>query len=116
MSPDREDGMSFTAETTFTAEIIERVARALCEEAGYEPESLNPGNIVLHPLDDLAAWRSSDGVFIDQLCDDGTRPPDGHDGKDQCHFMWRKWIGPAQAACRAVARCLRAPPVLRGEK
>lgn len=85
-----------------TAEMIELAARALCEHDGYDPDDLEPGNVIIHPLDNLTAWESPEGEFIDTLCDNGTRPPDGHDGKDPCHYMWRQYIGRAQVAILAA--------------
>lgn len=85
-----------------SADMIERAARAICEEDGYEPDRLEPGNVIIHPTDDLEAWESSDGKNIDFLCDIGVRPPDGTDGKDPCHFMWRAYIGHAQSGLRAA--------------
>ncbi|WP_165184753.1 hypothetical protein [Caulobacter soli] len=89
-------------QTPITADMIERAARAICEERGYWPDDLEPGNIIIHPLDDLETWTSSDGVSIEALCSDGQRPADGHDGKDPCHFVWRQFIGSAQVALRAA--------------
>lgn len=85
-----------------TADMIERAARALCELAGYDPEYLEPGNVIIHPMDDVEAWASPEGVHLDTLADNGTRPPDGNDGKDPCHFMWRQFIERAQVALRAA--------------
>lgn len=92
-----------------TADMIERAARALCEEAGYDPDDLEPGNVIIHPLDDLENWESPEGDNIDGLADNGTRPPDGNDGKDPCHFMWRQYIAEAQVALRAALAQVVAP-------
>lgn len=90
--------------TTMRERLIEAAARALCEEAGDDPDRLEPGNVIIHPLDNLDEWESPEGVFLDTLADNGARPPDGHDGKDKCHFAWRGYIGEAQAVVDAVLK------------
>ncbi len=82
---------------------IELVARVLCEERGYDPDALEPGNVIVRITDNLEKWESAEGVFIDRLADNGTRPPDGYNRKGEpCHFMWRQYIKTAQAVVKAL--------------
>lgn len=100
---DQADAILQLITTRLTSEeAVESVARALCEDSGRDPEYLEPGNVIVHPLDDLEEWTDGNGVNIDELCDNGTRPPDGNNGKDPCHFMWREFIGSAQVAIQAA--------------
>lgn len=38
----------------------------------------------------------------DYLYDNGTIKPDGHNGKDPCHYNWREYIFTAQAVLCAL--------------
>lgn len=90
-------------------EMIESVARTLCEAAGYEPDDLEPGNVIIHPSDDLERWASKDDIHLDALADSGARPPDGRRGGDPCHFRWRNYIEPAQLVVDTVLKELKLP-------
>jgi len=94
---------------TMRERLITAAAQSLCEEAGHDPDGLEPGNVIIHPLDNLDEWTSAEGAGIDGLADNGTRPPDGHNGKDPCHFMWRGYIAEAQAVIAAILAELRTP-------
>ncbi len=89
------------------AAMIESAARALCERAGHDPDKLEPGNLILHPLDDVRRGTDTSGRWIEGLVNDGTRPPDGETAKGTCHFMWRSYIEEAQVSVRAAIRVLR---------
>ena len=69
-------------------EMVERVARALCEEDGYDPGALEPGD---DPYQ----------------CRPGLPSPciDGQNGKGEpCHFFWRHYDLLARAALSAIHR------------
>lgn len=78
---------------------VELVARVLCERAGRDPDGLEPGDVVILPDMDEDRFKRAD---YDQLFNDGTIPPDGHNGKDPCHYNWREYIFTAQAVLRAL--------------
>ncbi len=79
------------------------IARQLCGLRGYDPDKLEPGNVILHPSDDFDEWESEDGVFLDELADNGTRPPDGYNRNgEKCHFFWRNFLDDAQQVARMV--------------
>lgn len=78
---------------------VEAVARTLCEQAGYDPDSLRPG----------------DDPYMNN-----TPVNDGVNAKgDTCHFRWRAYYWQAQAAlaaaraaqCEYICKCgLRVEP------
>ena len=78
---------------------VELVARVLCERAERDPDGLQPGNVVVQTHMDEATLQSGD---YDHLFDDLTFPPDGHNGKDPCHYNWRDYIFDAQAVLKAL--------------
>jgi hypothetical protein len=78
---------------------VERVARVLCVRDGRDPEGLEPGNIAVQTTWDEQVLMDGD---YDHLVDNGTIPPDGHDGKDPCHYNWREYIFTAQAVIGAL--------------
>jgi hypothetical protein len=85
-----------------TADMVEKAARAICRDSGYDENYLEPGDIIIHPLDDLTNRTSVEGIPIESLCSKGgPRPPDGYEG-EPCHFLWREFIGRAQVALRAA--------------
>lgn len=78
---------------------VEIIARELCWRSGRDPDDLEPGNVVCETYMDEEKFRCAD---YDHLFDDGTIPPDGHNGKDNCHFAWRGHIFTAQAVLRVM--------------
>lgn len=85
------------------AEVIETIARALCEYDDRDPDEIEGGNVIVHPTDDLEKWCDVNGVFIDTLADNETRPPDGYTRKgEKGHFFWRRYIGEAQVAAKPL--------------
>ena len=60
---------------TTREQLIEAMARAICEEDGYEPEFLEPG----------------DAFGIDV-----------HIRGEPCHYIWRQWTERAVAALTAI--------------
>jgi hypothetical protein len=78
---------------------VELVARVLCERAGRDPDGLEPGDVVITTNMDEGRFQNA---FYDDLFDNGRIPPDGHNGKDPCHFKWREYIFTAQAVLRAL--------------
>ena len=86
-----------------TPSYIENIARALCEFDGGDPDSIEPGNVIIYPSDNKDKWESVDGVFLDALADNGTRLPDGITRQgEKGHFYWRRYIWCAQVAQKAM--------------
>lgn len=78
---------------------VEIVARVLCARDGRDPDGLEPGNCVWQTnWSELSALNGG----YDHLFDEGTIPPDGHNGKDPCHYNWREKIFAAQAVLKAL--------------
>lgn len=70
-------------------EMIERVARALCEAEGHKPDQLEPG----------------DAVGIDGYMGNG----------DPAHFLWREWSDKARAAIGAMREPTEAMVLTQGK-
>lgn len=58
------------------SEIVERVARVLCQRNGYDPDSIEPGDL----------------PRVDGRLKNG----------DPGHFLWREFVAPARAAIEAM--------------
>lgn len=69
-----------------TSEMIEAVARAICEADGYDPDYLEPG-------DD--PYQEREGMPSPCI--------DGYNRKDEpCHFFWRQYDLRAKAVIAAM--------------
>ena len=75
-------------------ELIESVARILAEDRGLDPDALEPGDLAPQP--DWEEDKFQCGYY------DEINVPDGDNGKDPCHYIWREYIFSAKKAIQAI--------------